>query len=36
MAVWTARQTAEFLASIQDHRLYGAYHLIALRGLRRG
>ena len=36
VAVWTARQTAEFLASIQDHRLYGAYHLIALRGLRRG
>ena len=36
VAVWTARQTAEFLASIDGHRLYAAYHLIALRGLRRG
>ena len=36
MAVWTARQTAEFLRSIEGHRLYAAYHLIALRGLRRG
>ena len=29
-------QTAHFLRCIQDHRLYAAYHLIALRGLRRG
>ena len=36
VAVWTTRQTAQFLASIQEHRLYAAYHLIALRGLRRG
>ena len=36
VAVWTAAQTAQFLRSIQDHRLYAAYHLIALRGLRRG
>jgi integrase len=36
VAVWTARQTAQFLSSIRDHRLYAAYHLIALRGLRRG
>jgi len=36
VAVWTAAQTAEFLASIQEHRLYAAYHMIALRGLRRG
>jgi integrase len=36
VAVWTARQTAQFLASIDGHRLYAAYHLIALRGLRRG
>ena len=36
VAVWTAQQTAQFLASIEDHRLYAAYHLIALRGLRRG
>src|SRR6516225_12086024 len=36
VAVWTAQQTAQFLRSIEDHRLYAAYHLIALRGLRRG
>jgi len=36
VAVWTAAQTATFLRSIQDHRMYAAYHLIALRGLRRG
>ncbi|WP_301175637.1 tyrosine-type recombinase/integrase [Actinomadura geliboluensis] len=36
VAVWTAEQTAAFLHAIRDHRLYAAYHLIALRGLRRG
>ena len=36
VAVWTAAQTAQFLASIEGHRLYAAYHLIALRGVRRG
>jgi integrase len=36
VAVWTAAQTAQFLASIEGHRLYAAFHLIALRGLRRG
>lgn len=36
VAVWTAQQTAQFLVSIEEHRLYAAYHLIALRGLRRG
>jgi integrase len=36
VAVWTAAQTAQFLNGIQGHRLYAAYHLIALRGLRRG
>jgi integrase len=36
VAVWTVAQTATFLRSIQDHRLYACYHLIALRGLRRG
>jgi integrase len=36
VAVWTAAQTAQFLCGIEDHRLYAAYHLIALRGLRRG
>jgi integrase len=36
VAVWTAQQTAQFLRSIEDHRLYAAYHLIALRGLHRG
>jgi integrase len=29
-------QTAAFLNSIRGHRLYAGYHLIALRGLRRG
>jgi integrase len=36
VAVWTAEQTAQFLNSIKDDRLYAAFHLIALRGLRRG
>lgn len=36
VAVWTAEQTAAFLHAIRGHRLYAAYHLIALRGLRRG
>jgi integrase len=36
VAIWTAAQTAQFLHSITGHRLYAAYHLIALRGLRRG
>lgn len=36
VAVWTAASTAEFLHAITGHRLYAAYHLIALRGLRRG
>jgi integrase len=36
VAVWTAEQTAAFLHAIGGHRLYAAYHLIALRGLRRG
>jgi integrase len=36
VAIWTAAQTAQFLYSITDHRLYAAYHLIALCGLRRG
>jgi integrase len=36
VAVWTAGQTAQFLQAIRSHRLYAAYHLIALRGLRRG
>jgi integrase len=36
VAVWTAAQTAQFLASIEGHRLYAVFHLIALRGLRRG
>ena len=36
VAVWTVAQTAQFLKAIKDHRLYAAFHLIALRGLRRG
>ncbi len=34
--VWLPAQTARFLNSIHNDRLYAAYHLIALRGLRRG
>ena len=34
--VWTPEQTGWFLDSIMDERLYALYHLIALRGLRRG
>ncbi|MFC6083688.1 tyrosine-type recombinase/integrase [Sphaerisporangium aureirubrum] len=36
VAVWTAAQTAHFLHASRSHRLYAAFHLIALRGLRRG
>jgi len=36
VAVWTPAQTAEFLTAIAGHRLHAAFHLIALRGLRRG
>lgn len=36
VAVWTPAQTAAFLNSIRGRRLYAGYHLIALRGLRRG
>jgi integrase len=36
VAVWTAEQTAQFLTAIHDQRLYAAFHVIALRGLRRG
>ena len=36
VAVWLPAHTAWFLNSIQEDRLYAAYHLIALRGLRRG
>jgi integrase len=36
VAVWTAEQTAQLLTAIHDHRLYPAFHVIALRGLRRG
>jgi integrase len=35
VAVWTAAQTARFLHSAREHRLYAAFHLVALRGLRR-
>jgi integrase len=34
--VWTPEQTGSFLDSIVDDRLYALYHLIAMRGLRRG
>lgn len=36
VAVWTPAQTAAFLNAIGGHRLYAAYHMIAVRGLRRG
>ena len=36
VAVWTATQTGRFLQAIAEQRLYALYHLIALRGLRRG
>ncbi|WP_308295647.1 tyrosine-type recombinase/integrase [Streptomyces odontomachi] len=36
VAVWTVEQTAAFLAAISDHRLYAAFRVIAVRGLRRG
>lgn len=35
ISVWTAAQTATFLTASHNHRLYTAFHLIALRGLRR-
>jgi len=35
VAVWTAAQTAQFLHAIAGHRPYAAFHLIALRVLRR-
>ncbi len=34
--MWTAAQTAQFLRGIADDPLYACYHLITLRGLRRG
>jgi len=36
VGVWTAGQTTAFLARVQGHRLYALFHLVALRGLRRG
>ena len=36
VAVWLPAHTAQFLNSVQGDRLYAAYHLIAVRGLRRG
>jgi integrase len=34
--VWTPEQTGAFLDSATDDPLYALYHLVALRGLRRG
>ncbi|WP_067141604.1 tyrosine-type recombinase/integrase [Microtetraspora malaysiensis] len=34
--VWTPEQTGAFLSAARTHDLYALYHLIALRGLRRG
>ena len=36
VGVWTAAQTSRVLAQVQGHRLYALFHLVALRGLRRG
>ncbi|MEU8359261.1 tyrosine-type recombinase/integrase [Nonomuraea sp. NPDC048882] len=36
VAVWTEQQLATFLASVAQDRLYAAWWLAALRGLRRG
>jgi integrase len=36
VAVWTTAQTRRFLKFIAGHRLYAAYQLTALHGLRRG
>jgi integrase len=36
VAVWTPAQLAEFLSAIAGHPMFAAYHLIAMRGLRRG
>jgi integrase len=36
VGVWTAAQTAVFLGQVRSHRLYALFHLVALRGLRRG
>jgi integrase len=34
--VWTPEQTGAFLDAVADERLYAVFHLIAMRGLRRG
>ncbi|MDT0346426.1 tyrosine-type recombinase/integrase [Streptomyces litchfieldiae] len=34
--VWTPEQTGAFLDFVADHWLYGVWHVIAFRGLRRG
>jgi hypothetical protein len=36
VGVWTAAHLAEFLRQVRCHRLYALFHLVALRGLRRG
>jgi integrase len=36
VGVWSAAQTAQFLRGMRGHRLYALFHLVALRGLRRG
>jgi integrase len=36
VAVWMPAQLGEFLSSVTGHPMFAAYHLIAMRGLRRG
>jgi integrase len=36
VVVWTPAQLAEFLSLVAGHTMFAVYHLIAMRGLRRG
>jgi integrase len=36
VTVWTPAQLAEFLSSVAGHPMFAAYHIMSMRGLRRG
>jgi integrase len=36
VAVWTPAQLADFLSAIAGHPMFATYHLMSMRGLRRG
>jgi site-specific recombinase XerC len=36
VAVWTPEQLVQFLSAIAGHPMFAAYHIISMRGLRRG